>query len=292
MAEVNDLPFRLLVRRHGIRVCYTGMINTEQWVTSRRYQRRIFNTCPSDRPLVVQLAGSDHDHIVRAAADLSPFCDAIDLNLGCTQHIARRGLCGFYMADSPAKRASVCALVGRLRSVVPAPITAKIRCFPDPEDTAAFARQLEAAGVAAIAIHGRATQRDKAAPVLQDEIRRIVEAVGVPVIANGGVESAQDADALRTQTGAAAVMIGQALLRNPTHFDPVGGVHREQFVGEYLAIVRQHPEVAIAYTKKHMFQFFEDFIKANPGVEKRLVDAQTVNHLEAFARFAVQKDGD
>jgi tRNA-dihydrouridine synthase 1 len=85
MAEVNDLPFRLLVRRHGIGVCYTGMINAEQWVTSRRYQRRIFNTCPSDRPLVVQLGGSDHEHLLRAATDLSPFCDAIDLNLGCTQ---------------------------------------------------------------------------------------------------------------------------------------------------------------------------------------------------------------
>jgi tRNA-dihydrouridine synthase 1 len=288
MAEVNDLPFRLLCRRHGIALCYTGMVNATQWRQGRRYQQRAFRTCAADRPLVVQLAGGDPDLIARAAADLAPLCDAIDVNLGCTQWIARRGDYGFFMVDSADKRAAVLQLFQRLTTSLPVPVTAKIRVFqtdagePDADLTVEFARQLQAHGAAAIAVHGRATQRDKRAAVSAAVIRRVVEAVAVPVIANGGVASREEAQALFEATGAAGVMIGQALSVDPTAFDPRGRASRAAFAREYLAIVRQHAGAPVAHARKHLFQFYEDTVRGNPAIGERLKAAETVEQLEAF----------
>ena len=95
MAEINDLPWRLLMRKHNVKVCFTGMLNAAQWSQGASYQNKFFNTCDEDRPLIGQIAGSNHDQILNAAKDLAKYCDAVDVNLGCTQKIACRGQYGY-----------------------------------------------------------------------------------------------------------------------------------------------------------------------------------------------------
>ncbi|OHS95894.1 dihydrouridine synthase [Tritrichomonas foetus] len=229
MAEVNDLAFRLQCRLHNVKVCYTGMINSNQWIQGHKYQNRVFQTCQEDRPLIVQLAGSDYDTILSSAVDIGPLCDAVDLNLGCTQHIAKRGGYGFFLVDTAEKRDEVIKLFEKLSTNVCVPVTAKIRIFtktdeennevPDPETTIEFAKQLQNAGVSVLAVHGRFQHRDKKANVFTDIIKKVVETVEIPVIANGGVNSKSDAIEILRETGAAGVMVGQALLANPTIFD-------------------------------------------------------------------------
>ncbi|KAK8896807.1 hypothetical protein M9Y10_014728 [Tritrichomonas musculus] len=301
MAEVNDLAFRILCRRHNVKVCYTGMLNSIQWSQGRKYQNRVFNTCEEDRPLIAQLAGSDYDTIFTSAKDLSQVCDAIDVNLGCTQHIARRGGYGFFMVDTPEKRAEVLKLFKKLSENVDVPITAKIRIFtketeettdqdkeaesiqiPDIEGTIDFAKKLEEAGVSVIAVHGRYQHRNKKADVSTDIIKKVVEAVKIPVIANGGVNSAEDAASLLKETNAAGIMVGQALLVNPTLFDPSGPLKRKDFAKEYLEIAKKHPEINIFYPRKHMFKFYESAIKESPGIETKIKEATTIDDLIAF----------
>ena len=292
MAEVNDLAFRLQCRRHNLNLCYTGMINSIQWRQGRKYQNRVFNTCAADRPLIAQLAGSDYDSIISSALDISGVCDAVDVNLGCTQHIARRGGYGFFLVDTPEKREEVAKLLKKLSAASVVPITAKIRIFtkmddengevPDAETTVKFAKMLEEAGVSIIAVHGRFQHRNKSADVSTEIIKQVVEAVKIPVLANGGVRSMEDVDEILRQTGAAGVMIGQALLSNPTLFDKERVMSRYEFALEYLNIAKEYPEINFFYPKKHMFQFYESKIKESPGIEEKIKAAQNIDDLIKF----------
>ena len=285
MAEVNDLAFRILCRNHGIKVCYTGMLNAQQWIQGKKYQNRVFTTCETDHPLIAQIAGSDFDAIESSALSLQDQCDAIDLNLGCTQHIAKRGEYGFFMVDTEEKRISVIDLLKRLATKLKIPVTAKIRIFQtetgeaNEELTVEFAKALEKAGVAVISVHGRSQHRDKQAEVATSIIKKVVEAVKIPVIANGGVKTREDADALFEKTGAAGVMIGQALLKDPTIFDSRGRLSRREFALEYLDIVRRFPDYHFFYVRKHMFTFFEDLLREVPGTEEKIKNAKTVDEM-------------
>ena len=223
MAERNDLAFRILCRRHNVKVCFTGMLNSIQWSQGHKYQIRVFNTCKEDRPLIAQLAGSDYDTIFTSAKDLSQVCDAVDINLGCTQHIARRGNYGFFMVDTAEKRTEVLKLFKKLSDNITVPITAKIRIFtkslesesvdaddsnrqddtsktfsevPDEEETINFARKLEEAGVSVITVHGCYQHRNKKADFSTYIIMKVVQSVQIPVIANRGVNSVEDAENL------------------------------------------------------------------------------------------------
>lgn len=304
MAEVNDLAFRILCRRHNVKVCYTGMLNSIQWSQGHKYQVRVFNTCKEDRPLIAQLAGSDYDTILSSAKDLSQVCDAVDINLGCTQHIAKRGGYGFFMVDTAEKREEVIKLFKKLSENVSVPITAKIRIFtksnesenseqndgdqvidePDIEETINFAKRLEEAGVSVIAVHGRYQHRNKKADVSTDIIKKVVESVKIPVIANGGVNSIEDAENLLKETNAAGVMVGQALLSNPTIFDKSdkAPIKRRDFAKEYLLIAKEYPEINFFYPRKHMFKFYESLIKESPGIEEKIKQANNIDDLIAF----------
>lgn len=287
MAEVNDLAFRILCRNHGIRVCYTGMINAIQWCQGKRYQTRVFNTSCEDRPLIVQLAGSNHDSLLAAAKDISQYCDAIDINLGCTQHIAKRGGYGFFMVDTEEKRDSVIELFKKLVKEVPIPITAKIRVFTDSEGnsdenlTVNFAKRLQAAGVYIVEVHGRFQMRNKKADVATSIIKRAVDELDIPVVANGGVLSKEDADKLFELTGSAGVMVGQALLSDPTIFDKEKHSLKE-FSTEYLQIAMKFPDINFFCPRKHIFTFFTDMIKQKPGIEKEIQESETYDDLLNF----------
>ncbi|KAH0789684.1 tRNA-dihydrouridine(16/17) synthase [NAD(P)(+)]-like [Histomonas meleagridis] len=289
MAEVNDLAFRILCRNHGLKVCYTGMINAYQWNQGHRYQSRVFNTCEIDHPLIAQISGSNIDSIVTAAIDLSKYCDAIDINLGCTQHIAKRGGYGYFMVDTEEKRNNSLHLFTRLSSEVSVPITAKIRIFstednqPDSNLTIQYAKQLQECGVSVIEIHGRFQQRDKKAEVLTNIIKDVVQSLDIPVIANGGICSLEDAEKMFSETGAAGVMVGQALLSDPTKFDPNGQKPLKEFSIEYLEIAKKYPEIGFFYLRKHFYNFFAEIIKKNPGIEKEIGEAETYEQLLNFA---------
>jgi tRNA-dihydrouridine synthase 1 len=288
MVEVNDLAFRILCRRHGVSLCYTGMINAHMWTVNPHTRSALFRTLPTDRPLIIQLNGSDEDELIGAAISLSVHADAIDLNFGCTQKVAKRGRFGFFMVNTAGKRECALAIVRRLVANLAVPLTAKIRLLsgedgaPDARLTADFARRLEECGVSLIAVHGRHQQLDKAGDVNAGAIREIVNAVSIPVLANGGVQSAADADELIAASGAAGVMVGHGLLSNPAMFDTAAPALGAVATGrEYLAIFREVGGDEIV-AKRHLFLLFESVIREHPELAAKLKERHSVEELSAF----------
>jgi tRNA-dihydrouridine synthase 1 len=264
------------------------MINTHMWTVNPHTRGNVFRTLPDDRPLIIQLNGSDENELITAATSLSIHADAIDLNLGCTQKIAKRGRFGFFMVNTPDKRRSALAIIRRLVENLTIPLTAKIRLLsgedgtPDPRLTADFARELEECGVSLIAVHGRHQQLDKAGDVNAEAIREIVNAVSIPVLANGGIQSAADAEKLIADSGATGVMVGHGLLNNPTMFDPDAPAFDAVAVGrEYLGIFKEVGGDEIV-AKRHLFLFLESVIREQPELAKKLKECHTIEELAAF----------
>ena len=289
MFEVNDLAFRILCRNHGVKLCWTGMVNAHNWSTQPHLRYKLFNTCDEDRPLIIQLSGNDEKELISCAKDLEKYAIAIDLNFGCTQHIARRNQYGYFMVNSEGKRQNAIELVKAMKSALNVPITAKFRIIdnadgqPDVELTKNFAIELEKAGVSLISVHGRKKNSNKEGPVDAEAIRIIAEAVHVPVFANGGVETMEEGKALIKESKATGLMVGQGLLKNPKAFsddpeaDPVG-------IGrEYLELFKKHPDQNFFIARRHIFNFFEKYIsKENTKIADYLKTTQSIEDLEKF----------
>ena len=217
MVDHSELAFRMMCRKYGAELCYTPMFHAQIFCQSERYRKEKWTTCAEDRPLVVQFCANDKNVFLEAAKKVEPYCDAIDLNLGCPQHIAKRGNYGsFLMDDLPL----VYDMVSFVSSRLSIPLWVKIRRFPELADTIAYAKGLEAAGAAVIAVHGRTRAQKGHNQGLADwsVIKAVREAVRVPVYANGNVRHLDDVKECMKETGVVGVLSAESLLANPRLF--------------------------------------------------------------------------
>jgi len=287
MVELGDLAFRLLVRRYGVSICWTGMINSNQWNMSKTYRQSILQLKQEDHPLVCQISGSIDSDLVSTAISLCDLCEAIDLNLGCCQKVAKRGSFGYFLVDTEKKRMDVIDLVTQITTKINKPLFVKIRALSnangevDPELTSEFASALQKAGASLISVHGRPAIQDKAGPLHLAVIKAVVSAVTIPVIANGGIQTLDQANQIVLETGASGVMIGQALLQNPTVFQTEKRISRFEFSREYLSI---YEDVGGAFeaARRHMFYFFDNDLGTNGEMRKRLGTCKNIEEIKSI----------
>jgi nifR3 family TIM-barrel protein len=222
LAGVSDAPFRLLCREQGAASVCTELVSADGLVRGNRKTLRYLHFYPAERPMGVQLFGSDPGVMAEAArivcdlpAEVRP--DFVDLNIGCPVHkVVTREAGAALLCNLPLLEEVVSAVV-RASNL---PVTAKTRCGWDnsQQNGVEVTRLFEGAGVSLVAMHARTRSQGFEGKANWDMIRDAQAAVSIPVVGNGDVTSASEAIRLLVETGAAGVMIGRAAFGNPWIF--------------------------------------------------------------------------
>ncbi|EKG12059.1 Carboxylesterase type B [Macrophomina phaseolina MS6] len=188
-----------------------------------------------DRPLFVQFCSNDPNDFLLAAQHVAPFCDAVDLNLGCPQGIARKGHYGAFLQEDWD---TISSLISRLHAELPIPVTAKFRVQETHEKTLAYARMILDAGASIITVHGRQRHQKGHETGLADweAIRYLRDKLppDTVIFANGNILQHGDIKACLEATGADGVMSAEGNLHDPTIFagpPPLGQEGREYWRG-------------------------------------------------------------
>ncbi len=215
MAGVTDVPFRRQVKAFGGRYCVSEMVASDQLARERMDMVRRAMGAGALSPLVIQLAGRE-THWMAEGARLSEAAgaDVIDINMGCPAKSVTSGACGSALMRDPDH---ALRLIEATVAATQKPVTLKMRLGWDHAslNAAELARRAEDAGIRMLTIHGRTRQqffRDRADWSL---IAPVVEAVRIPVIANGDIGNATEAREALRQSGAAGVMVGRAAQGKP-----------------------------------------------------------------------------
>lgn len=221
MAGVTDLPFRLLCREQGAGLVCMEMVSAKAIYYHNRNTESLLEIHPEECPASLQLFGSDPEILSEMAKQIEdrPF-SILDFNMGCpVPKVVNNGEGSALMKDPKLVEKILTGLV----KAVQKPVTVKIRKGFDDEHINAveIARIAESCGVAAVAVHGRTRAQYYSGQADWDIIAKVKQAVKIPVIGNGDVDSPQKAEAMLQQTGCDGVMIGRAAQGNPWIFREV-----------------------------------------------------------------------
>lgn len=188
-----------------------------------------------DRPLFVQFCANNPDELLGAAKYVAPFCDAVDLNLGCPQGIARKGKYGAFLQED---QDLIFSLINKLHKELNVPITAKIRILETREKTLEYAQNVLAAGASILTVHGRTREMKGHKTGLADwsTIKWLREQLPKETVlfANGNILRKEDIERCLEETGADGVMSAEGNLYDPAIFadaPPIGEEGREYWRG-------------------------------------------------------------
>ncbi len=222
MAGVTDRDFRLLIRRiGGVGVVTMEFISSKAIVGGHQKVRELMYFAEEERPLAIQIYGSDVDTMVEAARiveSLGP--DICDINMGCPANKVLKGCAGAaLMGDLPLAD----KMIREVRRALSIPLTVKFRLgIRDTEKSfLELGRICEANGVDAVAMHARTAKQMFSGEADWSQIAQLKESLSIPVLGNGDVRTADDALTMMAETGCDGVMIGRGATRNPWLFSQI-----------------------------------------------------------------------
>jgi nifR3 family TIM-barrel protein len=300
LAGYTNLPFRLAVRElGGLGLATTDLVNGRALLQASRKTLELIQTCPADRPLAVQIYGSNADEMAAAAQWLQDYgVQAVDINMGCPVHKVVRGGGGSAMMCDPA---STVALIRTIVEAVTLPVTVKMRLGWDDQNWSApfFAREFEQAGVAAVIVHGRTRAQGFSGSVNLDGIRAVVETVDrMPIIGNGDIRTIEHAQRMLTYTGCAGISIGRGALLNPWIFNQLARWERTGDPGplpsyedrldfmhrHFHLLLQQRAERFACLTFRKVANWYCRVLKPGREIQQRLMRIESAVEFDALVR--------
>lgn len=286
MAGITNLPFRTIARRFGCRLAFTEMVSVNGLVRGSQKTCRYLDSDRDDRPLGVQIFGSDPALMAEGARIVTDLgADIIDINMGCPVRKVVRSGAGAALLRDQEKAGLIIRAVRRATSL---PLTVKIRSGWRPSEINApiIARIAEDEGANALVIHPRTADQGFSGNSDWTVIQAVKKTIHIPVVGNGDVRSPGDARKMLQITGCDAVMIGRAAFGNPWIFrnigeqagkgegdfsyPPVSLMEREQVIRDHLDMETEYAgeRGAIQSFRKHLLWYTKGLRSSAPFRQK------------------------
>ena len=296
MAGVTDLPFRGLCKEQGAGLVCTEMVSAKAISFHNKNTKSLMEITPQEHPVSLQLFGSEPELMAEVARSIEEQTfDILDINMGCpVPKVVNNGE-GSALLKNPEL---IHRIVSEISHAIKKPVTVKIRIGFEGYDVdpVEIAKIIEDAGGAAVAVHGRTRQQYYAGEADWETIGRIKDAVRIPVIGNGDVDSPLKAEKMMKDTGCDAVMIGRAVRGNPwifremTHYFTTGELLEKPSAAEIREMILRHARwqielkgefTGIREMRKHV-AWYTSGMRHSAGLRR---ESNTIENYESLERL-------
>lgn len=292
MAGITDLPFRKICKEYGPGLVFTEMVSSKGIYYGDKKTNQILKTEGEEKPIGMQIFGSDVETMKVAAVKVSELADVLDINMGCpAPKIVKNGDGSKLLQDLGLVKKIVTEVVKSSKK----PVSVKIRKGWNSENIVAVeaAKIIEKAGASMLTIHGRTKEEYYSGQVDLDIIKQVKDAVHIPVIGNGDIRTEEDAKKMFEYTGVDGIMIGRASIGNPWIFKKIiyylqtGEKLKEISLEEKLDIIKKHIEMAtkekqeiyaIKEMRKHLIWYVKN-LKNSSKIREKINTIETKEEL-------------
>lgn len=298
MAGVTDMPFRRLCKEFGAGMIYTEMASSKAVHYGSEKTKGIYEVFEDERPIGIQIFGSDPDVMAETASELSEYADIIDINMGCPANkIVKNGEGSALMKNLKLAEEIITKVVRASR----VPVTVKMRKGWDDTHVNAveLAKIAESSGAKLITVHGRTREDMYSGEADLDIIKKVKDSVRIPVIGNGDITSGEKAKRMFEVTGCDGIMIGRGAQGNPWIFKSIleylekGIVLPEPDINDKINMALKHLKLSKEYKGEYvavreMRKHIAWYLKGVPGNSQLKETINREDNIEEVEKLLVK----